>query len=367
VDFNTFVQSNLTDDESVDLTEREIRGAVDLSRAAEITVDKDLYLEAENRGMTISELLETAEYDPSAPDSPLDAFERQLALAGIRLGGKNPTLVEQFYQKAPSLMPEFMLREMKKGQAMRPELSTIIANSTTINNNRYTPFHIDTSSTDKFSLRPIGEGSEIPHLLVTEQNHSINVPEYGLGLKASYKSLRYRTTAQFRVLLWYVGFKLQTDKIALVVNCIKDGDGNGNAASVVNAASSGTLGYDDLITLWAEFEPFEMNSILCHINQLKTILGLEEFKDPMAGYRFQSKGKLFSPLGARLVRCDEVPTDLIIGLDSRFAVEEVVTQPLMVEYDKIIEQRFEEAVISESVAYAKVIYGASVILDTVFA
>jgi hypothetical protein len=87
----------------------------------------------------------------------------------------------------------------------------------------------------------------------------------------------------------------------------------------------------------------------------------------MAGYRFQGKGEMFSPLGSTLVRCDEVPDDLVIGLDSRFAVEEVITQPLMVEYDKIIEQRFEEAVISESVAYAKVIQEASVVLDTVFA
>lgn len=366
MDFERFKQSMALENPGIDLSEREIKGAVDLSRAAEISVDKELYLEAENRGMTLSEILETPEYDPTPNGAPLDAFERQLALAGIRLGGKNPTLVDQFYQKAPSLMPEFMLREIKKGQSMRPELSAIVANSTTVNNNRYTPFHVYTSTTDRFSLRPIGEGSEIPQLIVTEQNHSINVPEYGLGLKASYKSLRYRTTAQFRVLLWYIGFKLQTDKIGLVANCIINGDGNSNAASIVNAASSGTLDYDDLITLWAEFEPFEMNTIMCHVTQLKSILTLDEFKDPMAGYRFQGKGELFSPLGARLVRCDEIDTDLILGLDSRFAVEEVVTQPLMVEYDKVIEQRFEEAVISESVAYAKVIQGASVILDTVF-
>ena len=58
--------------------------------------------------------------------------------------------------------------------------------------------------------------------------------------------------------------------------------------------------------------------------------------------RFQSKGELVSPLGCRLVRCDEVATDLIIGMDSRFAVEEVISQPLLVEFDKIIEQKFEE-------------------------
>jgi len=366
MDFNNFMSSGLPAADANDLAERELVGPIDFSRTSEIKMDKELYLEAEIKGMTLSELLETAEYDPSPAGSPLDAFERQLALAGIRLGGKHPTLVDQFYQQAPSLMPEFILREIKKGQAMRPELSKLLANSTTVNNNRYTPFHIDTSATDRFSLRPIGEGAEIPQIHVTEQTHSINVPEYGLGLKASYKSLRYRTTAQFRILLWYIGFKLQSDKIALVINCILNGDGNSNPASSVNAALSGSLTYDDLIMLWAEFNPFEMNTIICHISRLKTILTLDEFKDPMAGYRFQGRGELFSPLGATLLRCDEVPDDLVIGLDSRFAVEEVITQPLMVEYDKIIEQRFEEAVITESVAYAKVIREASVLLDTSF-
>jgi hypothetical protein len=349
-----------------DLAARELSGRVDLSRASEIKVDRDLYQEADARGMTLSELLETSEYDPSPADSPLDAFERQLALAGIRLGGKRPTLVEQFYQKAPALMPEFILREIKKGQSMRPEISRLVANSTNISSNRYTPFHIDTSSTDKFSLRPIGEGSEIPQLLVTEQNHAINVPEYGLGVKTSYKALRYRTTAQFRVLLWYVGFKLQTDKLALLVDCIINGDGNDNPAAIVNSGVSGVLDYGDLITLWAEFDPFEMNALVTHINNLKTILTLDEFKDPLAGFRFQNKGEMFSPLGAILVRCDDMASDLVIGLDSRFAVEEVITQPLMVEYEKIIEQRFEEAIISEAVTYAKILKEAAVTLDTVF-
>jgi hypothetical protein len=109
-----------------------------------------------------------------------------------------------------------------------------------------------------------------------------------------------------------------------------------------------------------------MNTIICHINQLKSILNLDEFKDPLAGSRFQKAGELVTPLGSLLVRSDNVPTDFVLGLDNRFAIEEVITQPLIVEYDKVIEQRFEEAVISESVAYAKVLKEASVVLDTVW-
>lgn len=341
-------------------------GPVDLTSAASIDITRDLYLDAEARGMTLSELLESDDFDPSPVGCPLDAFERQLALAGVKLTGRTPSTVEQFYQKAPALLPEFILREIKRGQSMRPELARLVANTTTAATNRYTPFHIDTTDTSKFSLRPIGEGAEIPALVVTEQNHAVVVKDFGLALKASYKSLRYRTTSQFRVLLWYIGFKMQTDKIGMIVDVIINGDGNSNAASIINVATSGALTYADLINLWANFTPYEMNTLVCHINSLKSILTMTEFKDPLVGYRFQQAGDLFSPLGASLVRCDDVPTDYIIGLDNRFAIEEVITQPLMVEYDKIIEQRFEEAVISESVAYAKVLKGASAILDTVF-
>ncbi|RLF29203.1 MAG: hypothetical protein DRN14_02665 [Thermoplasmata archaeon] len=366
MDFNQFLQSAGNANMQRELDPGAVAGPIDLSRAAAIDVNHDLYTEAEARGLTLSELLELDEYDPSQANSSLDAFERQLALAGIRFGGKTPTTVEQFFQQSPSLLPEFMRREIRKGQAMRPELSRLVANTTTVASNSYTPFFIDTSESSKFSLRPVGDGADIPQLLVTEQNHAVKVTDYGLALKTSYKALRYRTTSQFRVLLWYIGFRLQTDKIAMLVDTIINGDGNDNATTVYNSGVSGTLDYDDLITLWSKFTPFEMNTIVCHVNQMKTILTLDEFKDPMAGYRFQNSGDLFSPLGASLVRCDEVPTDLVIGLDSRFAIEEVITQPLMVEYDKVIEQRFEEAVISESVTYAKVIKEASVALDTVY-
>jgi len=338
-------------------------GPVDLAHAAEIEISRDTYLEAQSQGMTLSELLETDEYDPSPVDCPLDAFERQLAVNGIRVSGKQSSPVDLFYKNAPALLPEFVLREVRKGQKMRPELDRLLAGSTMVQSNRYTPFYVDTSSIDTLSLRPVGEGADIPGLTVTEQKHSINVRDYGLSLRMSYKTLRHRSTAQFKVLLWYIGFRLQTDKLALVVDTIVNGDGNDNAAAVINAAASGSLTYNDLIKLWAEFSPFEMNHIICHIDTLKTILIMNEFKDPLAGYRFGRTGELFTPLGATLVRCDDVAGDQVIGLDARFAVEEVVSQPLMVEFDKIIEQKFEEAVISESVTYAKVVKEASIILD----
>jgi len=366
MNFDEFISSGAFTALKDDPTDRPHIGAVDFTRAKDLTITRETYLEAESHGLTLSELLETPDYDPSPTGSALDAFERQLALAGIRIGGKRPSTVEAFLQASPTLMPEFMLREIRRGMAMRPELESLLSGTTTVASNRYTPFFIDTSAKDVFSLRPIGDGADAPQLIVTEQQHAVNVPDYGLALKASYKALRYRTTAQFRVLLWFVGFRLQTDKIGLLVNTIINGDGNSNPVTSINSASTGVLTYNDLVTLWSQFDSFEMNALICDVNNMKTILTLPEFKDPLAGFKFQNRGEVFSPLGATLIRSDATPSDIIIGVDTRFAVEQVITQPLMVEFDKVIEQRFEEAVISESVAFAKVIPEAAVALDTVF-
>lgn len=251
MDFQQFLSSSALSSLQHQAEARGSATPTDYSRAARIEIGRELYLEADSRGLTLTELLELEEYDPTPAGATLDAFERQLALAGIRLDGKSPSTVEMFYQQAPALLPEFMRREINKGQAMRPELSCLVANSTSVSANTYTPFFIDTSSDTKFSLRPIGEGAEVPQLLVTEQKHGVKVMDYGLALKTSYKALRYRTTSQFRVLLWYIGFKIQTDKIGMVVDTIINGDGNDNAATVIDTAASGVLTYDDLINLWS--------------------------------------------------------------------------------------------------------------------
>ena len=348
-------------------TQPALHGPVDLRRAKQLEITRDTYLEAEAHGMTLTELLETDDYDPSPYESPLDAFERQLAARGVRVGGSNPVTVELFYRGAPALLPEFMLREIRKGQSMRPELAGLVGSSARVQGNRYTPFDVIASATDtRWSMRPVGDGANIPAILVTERLHSIDVPDYALALKASYKALRHRTTTQFRVLLWYIGYRMQVDKIGLLVDVLLNGDGNSNPAEVINSAASGSLTYADLVAFWAELHPFEMNTLICSKDKIKTILTMTEFKDPLAGFRFQATGELVSPLGSMLARADTVAGDQILGMDKRFAAEEVITQPLTVEYDKIIEQKFEEAVISESVAYAKVIPDAVKVLDTVW-
>ena len=78
--------------------EKQVSSSVDLSRAKEIKITDETYLEAQSKGISVTELLETSDYDPTPVGSPLDAFERQLAVHNIRVSGKSPSTVELFYQ-----------------------------------------------------------------------------------------------------------------------------------------------------------------------------------------------------------------------------------------------------------------------------
>ncbi|MBI5267852.1 MAG: hypothetical protein HY851_11535, partial [candidate division Zixibacteria bacterium] len=73
MDFNQFLQSAAYRNLAGAVDDSTHRGAVDLTRAATFDINREIYLEAESRGLTLSELLETDEYDPTPTGSPLDA------------------------------------------------------------------------------------------------------------------------------------------------------------------------------------------------------------------------------------------------------------------------------------------------------
>ena len=64
-----------------------------------------------------------------------------------------------------------------------------------------------------------------------------------------------------------------------------------------------------------------------------------------------------------LVRVPNATATKVIGLDSRFAVRETVSQPLMIEVDKVINQKLESAVVSKESVYTIMVDGAAKLSD----
>ena len=157
--------------------------------------------------------------------------------------------------------------------------------------------------------------------------------------------------------------------MADAVKVLISGDGNSNAAKAFTVGTGpisgtrGTLGYDQLVEFWAQFDPYTMNTILCSNATMTKLLKIPELQNPLTGLNFQGTGKLQSPLGAQLHRTGAVADNVLVGLDNRYALELVRAWDVMVEYDKLIDRQLERAAITSIAGFGKICDGAACVLN----
>ena len=120
-----------------------------------------------------------------------------------------------------------------------------------------------------------------------------------------------------------------------------------------------TLTYGDLVKLWANMSPYELNTILAPTAQMQSILGMTQMQDANAGLDFQGTGKMVTPMGATLLHAPEMTAGPLIGLDRNCALEMVQAGGVVTDYDKLIDRQLERAAITCTAGFAKIFTEAS--------
>ncbi|WP_432400959.1 phage major capsid protein [Wukongibacter sp. M2B1] len=339
-----------------------------------LTLEKGMYTEAKAKGQTFTQFLESIDSSKDYDDG-LDAFTRQLKRFDIKVKGPNTDVIEKFFATSDSavLFPEYISRTVLVGLEKANILPEIVATTTTIDADTYRAIYMDdgTDAKKRKSLKRVGEGGQLPETTIKTKENVTNIYKYGRLLKASYEALRRKKLNVFEIFLQQIGREIAQDMAYDGIKVIISGDGNSNAADILTigdatiGGTASTLTYDEYIAFWAEFDPYEMNTVLAPKLQLKDILTLPEFKDPQAGFTFQKDGKLISPLGAKLVRADQVKEQSIngiVGLDKALCLEEIVEQGITTESDKLIDKQLERTAISRVGGFNKLFQPAAKIL-----
>lgn len=199
------------------------------------------------------------------------------------------------------------------------------------------------------SLAYVAEGASIPATAIRTREHLVRLYKRGRMLVASYEALRFQKLDLFSVMLRQIGAQIQAMHLEDAVNVLRNGDGNDNAAAVFTAGTSpisgekGTLTYAQLVEFWAQFAPYEMNTMLVSNATMVRLLKLTELQNPLTGLNFQGTGKFETPLGASLLRTQAMADDCILAFDRRYALEMVQAGDVGVEYDKLIDRQLERA------------------------
>ena len=329
-----------------------------------VKLEKGMYAVPEK---SFTQVLE--EQDPSANYQGtelegLDAFQRQLKRFDIKVAGPNSDVLQKFYQTsdAAALFPEYVSRAIRQGIEEANLLPSVVATKTKISGLDYRTITSIPTDDDK-ELKIVEEGAAIPETSITTQDNLVTLKKRGRMLAASYEALKYQRIDLFTVMLRQIGAYIARQQFADAVDVIVKGDGNENPAAVVDAKTPGTLAYGDLLSLWSELDPYEMNVIIASPDMMLKMLGIEEFKNPQTGINFQGTGKLVSPLGAQFFKSGALDEGQIIGLDKRFSLEMVVAADVAIEYDKLIDRQLERAAITSIAGFSKIFKEASAVLE----
>ena len=334
-----------------------------------LKLEKGMYNEA---GKSFAQVLEredpSEQYKGTALEG-LDAYQRQLKRFDIKVKGAGSDVVEKFFSTSQSavLFPEYIARSVRQGMEESDLLPHITAATTRFDGMDYRSI-ASVPDDDQKALRQVEEGAEIPQTQVKTQENLVKLHKRGRMLVASFEAIRYQKLDLFSVTLRQIGAHINRMHLEDAIDVLINGDGNKNPAQEFTVGSepiggsSGTLTYDELVDFWAQFEPYEMNTLLVSGDMMRQMLKMDEFQNPLTGLNFQGTGKLATPLGATLLRTSALESGKLIGLDKRYALEMVQGSDVMVEYDKLIDRQLERAAITSISGFAKLFTEAAKVL-----
>ena len=335
-----------------------------------VRLEKGMYQEAGRSFTQVLEHCDPSEQYRGTPLEGLDAYQRQLKRFDIRVRGAGSDPVEKFFRTSESavLFPEYIARSVRQGMEEDDLLPAITATVTQVEGMDYRSIASEPDQ-DQKELKRVEEGAEIPQTQIKTKANLVQLHKRGRMLVASYEAVRYQKLDLFSVTLRQIGAHISRMHLEDAIDVLLNGDGNENPAESFTVGTKpiggegSTFDYSTLVDFWAQFDPYEMNTLLVPGDVLVSLLKMSEFRDPMAGLDFQGSGRLITPLGAQLLRTSALASGTLIGLDRNYALEMVKSGEVTVEYDKLIDRQLERAAITSISGFAKIYEDAAKVLE----
>ena len=356
-----------------------------------IALSKDMYDQAKKEHVSLSQLLERL--DPTTGESKLTAFERQLkehniVTQSIAAKGIYASTVEAFYRTEESkvLFPEFVATTLRESLIAESILPYLIALTTPIDSNAYRTIYCKNTAANKKAAqrKRVTEASELPKSRLTTAEHTTNVYKYGNAIEASYEVIRRMRLDLLQLHVRRIGQQAAHDEVLDILDVIKDGDGNDNAATVYKnttldtTASAGTLSQNAFISFLLKFFPYRCNTILANEAALIQVLNIlfpaatasHMIALLIGGMALPARVQMPQGLFSEFVLLYEPQMETvngnpaIYGLDKRYAVEKVIeTGSDISEAAAFIANQTQLLTISENAGFDKVLTEASAILE----
>ncbi|HOK09984.1 MAG TPA: hypothetical protein PLT82_11200 [Candidatus Hydrogenedens sp.] len=276
--------------------------------------------------------------------------------------------VERFFQTDPNtkwLFPDLVRESVVAGMQSKPIYPQLIIRDEHIGSAVYDVPYVEESEEEE-ELRLVSEGSAIPESEITYGDRVIRLEKLGRGVIASYEVIRRMSVDMLRVHLRRMGECLgrNLDKRLALILVYGDASGSGTAPEILNSSTAGTWSYTDLVRAFLHLTTknfFTPTHLVADANTMEALLSLPELTDSGL-FDFARSGNLPTPLGVKLVPMADHPANCFTLLDSRYAVQKLTEQDLLVESDRLINQQWDRSYLTVVTDFAVIYQKARVVV-----
>ena len=298
------------------------------------------------------------------------AFAKVLAAKQV---STHDTIEKAFFSSNndSALFPVYLAQSIIAGQLAGSLVPFFVAMTERVNSGVVEKITMNETEANR-QLSRTGEGADLPRTTLSRSDTSVALVKYGRLFEATYEVYRRQTLDMVGLFLQRMGIQFGIDQSDDLIEALIAGDGTASSAVTdTDAEVSGTLDYDELIRLSQAFGiGYGMNRAVINDTNMRTILNMSEFKDPMIQVRFQERGlnDQVPILGATFHRwtstgSSSFSTDRILAVDSRFAIKQVQEGDFLEEADQIIGRQTRVVTMSIWTAFVKLQTGATQCLD----
>lgn len=323
-----------------------------------IKLEKGLYTTGKTFTQALEELDPSENYKGTALEG-LDAYERQLKRFDIKVSGANSDPVSKFFSTTDSsaLFPEYVSRAVRLGVTDNNKVERIVATTTEIDSMDYRS--ISTGNTEfDFELKKVSEGAALPELNIKLNSKLTKLEKHGKMIVTSYEAIKFQKLDLFTTALKHIGNCIANSEFSQAISAICD-DENIKRRTM----QSTSISYTDIVNMLADFNPYQMTTMVVNPNVFSRILLMSEFRDSLAGLDFHGTGKMITPFGAEIFVSYAVDNNTLIAFDKNYTVEKVQAGGIVTEFDKLIDRQLERATVSTITGFSTIYGNAATIMS----
>lgn len=315
----------------------------------DVRLDKGMYHLANKSFLQALEEADPAGQYANSPLSRLDAYERQLKRFNIRVSGPHCDRVEKFFTTTESavLFPEFVRRAVVQGmqESVLSDIAAVVSHS---ESNLYQG--IELSDTNPYTTS--NAAAEMPSSSIQECSAAVKLQKYGRIVKASYEAVRQQRLDVFALMLRRVGKELADSVTSEAIKTLKTN-------TAIKNISGDTIDFTDLAALYGEFTSFRMKAVLAAPAVMAKILTMPQMLEASS----EDVTEIRLPFGTKLINCQQLDGDSVIGLDTDFALEQIQSSDVVLETDKLISSQLDCIGISVNIGFRTLMTDAVKVLN----